>query len=226
MPKKKSAHRLRRPVSPSVQLGTMIILLGLLTVGMVGGLSYLIRQIPSDTAVPKPEVRMVPNTWNMYTNTYGLSLKYPPSWKERVISEYSTQFIPSEKPEKESYMLYVSVIPDAAPGKTKAIFNYDPQYFHQLQSLDVGASTIVGPDPEYFTFQRVEDVTVDGVIARVYRNDHVYNAQNGTVEYRYYIEKGSVTYLLGVVLTVQEEMNAVITPSLFRTILSTVSISL
>ncbi len=223
--RKNPARRSSRRVSPTVQLGTMIILLGLLTLGMVGGLSYLIRHIPSDTAVPKPEVRMVPNTWNTYINTYGLTLKYPPSWKERVISEYSTQFIPSEKPADESYMLYVSVIPDAAPGKTKAIFNYDPQYFHLLQALDVGASTVVGLDPEFFTFQRVEDVAVDGVIARVYRNNHVYNTQTGTVEYRYYIEKGSVTYLLGVVLALQEGTNAVITPSLFRTILSTASFS-
>jgi hypothetical protein len=160
--------------------------------------------------------KLQPNTttWKTYINTkYKYSIKYPSNFEgsDKTGNAISNDFgAPSEGSSFPS--LYISVIPDPSKNvPTSSIYNYLlPSFIDSFSSLAPGEikpeQSGTGNYQEYFTFKKLMDTVTNNQSATTIENNKVWEGDQGLIDRRVFIKKGSDYYQLGAYYKTSEEL--------------------
>lgn len=136
-------------------------------------------------------------------NGVGYTLRLPADIESESMGSYSRLYkkqTTATSPEVTNFA-YVSVIPISQAAASGEIYNYTKADVDALRRLPLSESVVLGaknlPTAQYFTYTHVSDTMIGGYGAKVFLNASPWEFPAGTQEYRYLLEFGNVTYLLG-----------------------------
>lgn len=133
----------------------------------------------------------------------GYTLLLPTEFESESMGTYSRLYKKKSTSGSEDIktFAYVSVIPNSSSTASGEIYNYSKADVDALRRLPLNESVVLGaknlPTAQYFTYTHVSDTMIGGYGAKVFRNTSPWEFPVGTEEYRYLLEFGNVTYLLG-----------------------------
>jgi hypothetical protein len=152
---------------------------------------------------------------NSYNNPkYGYSIRFPDdleiSQKDLINAPYSVILNEKKPPEGPTFpILYVSVIPDGFTNKNAEVYNFlDSKIIDNFYTMTVGDTKATQEsDPGFFTFKKLQDITVAGNRAIVMESDKVWEGESGLKDRRVFIRRGGYTYMIGAYYKTQTELN-------------------
>lgn len=139
-----------------------------------------------------------------FNDTYHYNMVLPPDMEVEVLSPESIHMVKknSKTGEGPSNFVYVSIVPASKKSSPEEIYNYHPEQYKKLMTLQKnGLISVADPDQkeldQYFTFTRGEDTTIDGTETSVFKNTEPWEFLKGTTETRYILEKNDMIIILG-----------------------------
>ena len=137
------------------------------------------------------------------------------------VQESGHEFIIRKKdPALYENFIYISEVPCECIGSEGGdIYNYRKKSYDALESLNIG----VAPETKGDTV-RGNDITIDGLTAKVFRKETPYEFPEGVIEIRYQFSKNGVRYVAGAYVYPSGKENG-ISLSEAQRILSTIKIN-
>ena len=147
----------------------------------------------------------LPVNWKTYANQeFEYSLGCPPEFE--FTNEGKNSILMTKKSNEPGSIapnfIYISVIPKGTQSTGGDIYNYNTPEANILLNMKVGEvkSFSRGSDQvndRFFTYTRLPNTTIVGLPAKTYINTSPWESPQGTKEYRYYVDRGNNTYLMG-----------------------------
>lgn len=204
----------------------VILVLGLVAFKSIFGAAKNLVSVKPAEPTPTPSELVV--LWQTYTNSeFGYSLKVPEEFEITPNGVNGMMFVKkSQEPgQGPTNFIYVSVVTPDFRNAEGEIYNYNSKDFSALALTEVGGrkSLVEGATPDlssYFTYTRLEDITIDGATASAYLNSSPWEFPMGTKEYRYVIDKGDNIYVIGGYTGASDTPSYLITDDLFQEIVN------
>jgi hypothetical protein len=173
------------------------------------------------------EYEATPDPLRTFVNKeFGYSFKYPYEYLVKENGENSYMVIKeSESGEPiNTNFAYLSIIPSVMESEGGEIYNYNTSETNTLFEMAAGETKSLRDETEdsdmheYFTYKRLPDEILSGLITKIYLNEKPWEFPEGTKELRYYVEKDGYIYLLGAYFDFQteEELTNIITSFQFK----------
>lgn len=94
--------------------------------------------------------------------------------------------------------IYISKIPDMG-GETNFYITASDEHLGKLYNAQVGETVALSDDEqsEYFTYERMPDTEIGGMMAKVFVNDKPWELPGGTKETLYWVNAENGSYIIG-----------------------------
>lgn len=144
--------------------------------------------------------------WEAYTSQeFGYSISFPREFEATNNGKNSISLAKkSDEPGRGPLnFIYLGVIPKGFQSGGGDIYNFNTKEFNVLINMKVGEIKSLREgfnDPgleKAFSYTRLPDTKLGGLTAKTYVNTNPWEFPRGTKEYRYYVDKGNNTYLVG-----------------------------
>ncbi len=176
------------------------------------GLGSDVSPQPSNAVNSKESLEDADEDWQVYVNSkYDYTLIHPVLFEIDEQTEYSTIFNPKQTDQAalKFTALYVSVIPEGFKNEQGEIYNFfSEEERNKLNSAHIGDSVNLREDQtsDYWTYERLQDMLVNGVNAVVVENDKVWEGPEGLKDRRVLVKGNGKTYMLGTYYQKAEEL--------------------
>lgn len=221
----------KTPTSPKSKkklwIVLIIIVLFLIIVG--GASAFFIIQESSQTPTPTPTpVLQTPTPtsdptadWQTYTNTeFGFSFKYPQNMKTSCTFDsddcsFDSFVGPGRGPEN---FIWLTIIP-VDSSERKHYYNSGESTIDSFLNAKPNEKVVDNPVPEaadFFTYTRLDDISLDNVPVKVFENNNPWESKEGTISRRIIFTKNNYIYTIGAYIESED-----ISLELFNQILST-----
>lgn len=156
----------------------------------------------SSPPISRTPVVALPADWQSYRDSeLGFSLTHPREWEICTTTEHSRLFCDTNNQSGgPSFPLYyVTRTPPNFTNQDASAYNFvTPATIQAFANLKVGASLTSGePNPEFSTFTRLPDATVNGETALVVENARVWEGGAKTKDRRVFVRHGDDWYMIG-----------------------------
>jgi hypothetical protein len=190
--------------------GIFVIILIILG-GVTGFILYrrgiIFRREPETTPSPPANNNNIPSDWRTYENELGYRIKMPPNiLVDTNVGEGSIHLIPDVDSGEfgPANFIYISVIDRKNIKNDHRVYNYNYEQFLELMKLNIGQEKSIIPKQnrvqgynEWFIYERLENVIINGLEARVFINRKPWEFPLGVAELRYVIPQDQTIYILG-----------------------------
>jgi len=149
-----------------------------------------------ETAVPSVSI---PEGWIVLSEPeLGYQLAYAPNWELSTTTPYSRVFSQSGAEGPSFPVFYVTVVPNGFTNEQAEAYNFvAAETLQGLRSLAIGGSTALDGNPDYSTFARLENTSVNGRDAVVIENSRVWEGSQDTRDRRVIVLGHDKVYMLG-----------------------------
>lgn len=200
------------PLSPPSKKPFLIIGIFLLFFLAAGGVFFLGKtQNNQEITVTSPlsvYPSLIPTSdptanWKTYTNNqYGFSISFPSDFEINKQADNQSFIIERilNRPGKNSNFLYITIITTGQNMIKNNIYAYDPKETNILLDMQIGVSKSIRPKDllsKFWTYRRIQDVSIDGLQARSFENNNPWEFPPGTIERKMYLTKGNMMYIIG-----------------------------
>lgn len=171
-----------------------------------------LQRLPPDRTTATPEHDGVPDTAQVtpiptqsptLETGVGYTLRLPETFESESMGTYSRMYKKKAAPGSVDVtnFAYISVIPTSQRATSGEIYNYTRADVDALRRVPLNDSVVLGAKnlttEKYFTYSHEADTMIGGYGTKVFVNAQPWEFPTGTKEYRYLVEFGNVTYLLG-----------------------------
>ena len=142
----------------------------------------------------------IPEGWKTETDMrFGYSFSYPAETEICTTTEYSRVLCKQDlNGGPTPPVFYATVILDNFDNADASAYNYIPvATLEQFRNVDPGSSIVLDNNPEYGTFTRMEDQTINGKTFTVIENRRVWEMPQETKDKRAFVSVPHMTFLLG-----------------------------
>lgn len=214
-----------------------LVLISLALIALVAIIFISLPKTKPAEVVPSPTLQVgsnrpavIPSGWQTRANEQlKYKISFPAGYK---LTENGPNGVIIEKDVAvqgagSANFIYLTVIPDdKLESSGGEFYNYNSREYRLLTGLMPEQSTSSGEIKDlerYYTYSRLPDEMISGLSSRVFMNSKPWEFPQGTVEYRYLINKSGNLYLLGS-YTGSGESDDVITVQEFGEIKKTLAI--
>ncbi len=181
------------------------IMIGIAIMG--GFVIYRARRYGIDKQVALARAAVKPSksaqSGQIYNNDkIGVRLTLSNDFLAHDYSPISVVIVPQTQSTEQSptRFIYMTVVRPDVPGGTDNGLNYSEQMMKRLYDMKIGQVSAVNKktgEDEWYSFQRLQNRSIDGVDMHVYVNEKPLGYPRGTTEYRFIGQRGGRIIVAG-----------------------------